>query len=236
MINKNKIITKKQTIPTFFKNNTPYIFTHHNNITLKPKQTQLTFNYTKQLNINNFKTNIKLTKDQQLIIFHNTTINKTTNNSKKINTHTLTKLKKLNTTYHFKNINKLTPYHNHTHTTILTFNKLLKQYPNIYININLKNTPKSYKNSITPQIIFNTITKNQTFNHILITNFYKKQIIHFNKITQRSITINTNQQKITKTFLKYHLLNNKYYQPLTQTFQIPTHFKNINLTSSHFIK
>lgn len=69
MINKNKVITKKQTIPAFFKGNAPYIFAHRGGMALRPEQTQLAFDYAKQLGVDGFETDVRLTKDQQLIIF-----------------------------------------------------------------------------------------------------------------------------------------------------------------------
>lgn len=113
---------------------------------------------------------------------------------------------------------------------------MLKQYPDMYINVDLKDAPESYEGSIAPQIMFDTIAENQAFDRVLVTSFYKEQIVRFNKIAQRSVAIGASQQEVTEAFLKYHLLGGRYYQPLAQTFQMPTHFKGINLTSSRFIK
>lgn len=236
MINKNKVITKKQTIPAFFKGNAPYIFAHRGGMALRPEQTQLAFDYAKQLGVDGFETDVRLTKDQQLIVFHDATVDRTTNGSGKVSAHTLAELKKLDAGYHFKDINGLTPYRGHAHTAILTFDELLKQYPDMYINVDLKDAPESYEGSIAPQIMFDTIAENQAFDRVLVTSFYKEQIVRFNKIAQRSVAIGASQQEVTEAFLKYHLLGGRYYQPLAQTFQMPTHFKGINLTSSRFIK
>lgn len=81
MITKNKVITKKQTIPDFFKGNAPYIFAHRGGMTLRPEQTQLAFDYAKQLGVDGFETDVRLTKDQQLIVFHDATVDRTTNGS-----------------------------------------------------------------------------------------------------------------------------------------------------------
>ena len=106
----------------------------------------------------------------------------------------------------------------------------------MYINVDLKDAPESYEGSIAPQIMFDTIAENQAFDRVLVTSFYKEQIVRFNKIAQGSVAIGASQQEVTEAFLKYHLLGGRYYQPLAQTFQMPTHFKGIDLTSSRFIK
>lgn len=86
------------------------------------------------------------------------------------------------------------------------------------------------------KFMFDTIAENQAFDRVLVTSFYKEQIVRFNKIAQGSVAIGASQQEVTEAFLKYHLLGGRYYQPLAQTFQMPTHFKGIDLTSSRFIK
>lgn len=69
MITKNKVITKKQTIPDFFKGNAPYIFAHRGGMTLRPEQTQLAFDYAKQLGVDGFETDVRLTKINSLSFF-----------------------------------------------------------------------------------------------------------------------------------------------------------------------
>ncbi|MDN8937947.1 glycerophosphodiester phosphodiesterase family protein, partial [Staphylococcus aureus] len=74
MINKNNVITKKQTIPAFFKGNAPYIFAHRGGMALIPEQTQLAFDKAKQLGDDGFETDERHTKEQQLIVFHEATL------------------------------------------------------------------------------------------------------------------------------------------------------------------
>ncbi|SPZ98646.1 glycerophosphoryl diester phosphodiesterase [Staphylococcus aureus] len=40
-----------------------------------------------------FETDVRLTKDQQLIVFHDATVDRTTNGSGKVSAHTLAELK-----------------------------------------------------------------------------------------------------------------------------------------------
>ncbi len=56
----------------------------------------------------------------------------------------------------------------------------------MYINVDLKDAPESYEGSIAPQIMFDTIAENQAFDRVLVTSFYKEQIVRFNKIAQGS--------------------------------------------------
>ena len=68
MINKNKVITTKQTIPAFSKA-MHHIFAHRGGMALRPEQTQLAFDYAKQLGVDGFETDVRLTKINSLSFF-----------------------------------------------------------------------------------------------------------------------------------------------------------------------
>ena len=72
----------------------------------------------------------------------------------------------------------------------------------MYINVDLKDAPESYEGSIAPQIMFDTIAENQAFDRVLVTSFYKEQIVRFNKIEQGSVAIGASQQEVTEAFFK----------------------------------
>ncbi|MBO1198610.1 glycerophosphodiester phosphodiesterase [Staphylococcus simiae] len=225
----------KQTIPAFFNGQAPYIFAHRGGMALKPEQTKLAFDNAVKFGVDGFETDVRLTKDQQLIVFHDATVDRTTNGSGKVSEHTLAELKKLDAGYHFKDINGATPYRAHKDTSILTFDELLQMYPNMYINVDLKDAPDSFEGSIAPQIMFDIITSNHAEDRVLVTSFYRQQIARFNKIANGHIAIGASQQEVTEAFLKFHLFLGKSYLPQANTFQMPTSFNGINLTSRRFI-
>ena len=102
--------------------------------------------------------------------------------------------------YHFTDINGTTPYRGHEKTAILTFDELLKLYPNMRINVDLKDHPGSYEGSIAPQKMFDDILNNQAQDRVLVTSFYSKQIDRFNKIAQNSVAMALVKRKSQKDF------------------------------------
>lgn len=236
LVVKNRRTTQhKQSVPTFFNGPAPYIFAHRGGMALKPEQTKLAFDNAVEFGVNGFETDVRLTKDQQLLVFHDATVDRTTNGSGKVSEHTLAELKKLDAGYHFKDINGTTPYRAHKDSTILTFNELLQMYPKMYINVDLKDAPDSFEGNIAPQILFDIIKNNNAQERVLVTSFYQQQITRFNNIANGNIAIGASQQEVTEAFLKFHLFLGKYYFPKANTFQMPTSFTGINLTSRRFI-
>ena len=93
---------------------------------VRPEQTQLAFDNAVANNLDGFETDVRLTKDEKLIVFHDATVDRTTNGSGKVSDHRVSELKRLDAGYHFKDINGQFPYRGHQKAKILTFDELLK--------------------------------------------------------------------------------------------------------------
>lgn len=237
LLNQRKVATQHtHSIPEFFTGDAPYIFAHRGGMAVRPEQTQLAFDNAVEHGLDGFETDVRLTKDEHLIVFHDATVDRTTNGSGKVNEHTLNELKKLDAGYHFKDINGNTPFRGDDKAKILTFDELLKLYPNMYVNVDLKDAPNSYEGTRAPQVLFDTIKANHAENRVLVTSFSKAQIEKFNNIAQGTVAIGASQDEVTEAFLKFHLLGGRTYTPVAHTFQMPTVFKGISLTSSKFIQ
>lgn len=62
---------------------------------MRPEQTQLAFDNAVEYGLDGFETDVRLTKDEQLIVFHDALVDRTTNGSGKVSEHTLAELKRL---------------------------------------------------------------------------------------------------------------------------------------------
>ena len=144
-------------IPYFFNGPAPYIFAHRGGMSVRPEQTQLAFDNAVDYGLDGFETDVRLTKDEELIVFHDATVDRTTNGSGKVCDYTLKELKKLDAGFHFTDINGRHIYRGHQQAKILTFDELLEMYPSKYINVDLKDTPSSYEGAIAPKKMYDII-------------------------------------------------------------------------------
>ena len=80
---------------------------------VRPEQTQLAFDNAVANNLDGFETDVRLTKDEKLIVFHDATVDRTTNGSGKVSDRRVSELKRLDAGYHFKDINGQFPYRGH---------------------------------------------------------------------------------------------------------------------------
>ena len=81
-----------KTIPPFFQGRSPYIL-HIEVAWPRPEQTQLAFDHAVSFDVDGFETDVRLTKDEKLIVFHDATVDRTTNGSGKVSEHTVAELK-----------------------------------------------------------------------------------------------------------------------------------------------
>ena len=115
--------------------------------------------------------------------------------------HTLAELKRLNAGYHFTDINNQTPYRGHDKAKILSFEELLELYPNMYINVDLKDAPDTYEGRIAPKVIFDNIIKHGAQHRVLVTSFHKNKFnvsLSITKLTLLSVLV---KPKLLKVFL-----------------------------------
>ena len=178
---KNKSSKTLKSIPPFFSGQAPYLFAHRGGMAMRPEQTQLAFDNAVEYGLDGFETDVLLTKDGKLIVFHDAHVDRTTNGSGEVSEHTLDKLKRLDAGYHFTDINDQTPY--------------------MYINVDLKDAPDTYEGRIAPQVICDNIVKHHAQHRVLVTSFHKEQIDRFMKFSKGEIAMVLVKQKLLKDLL-----------------------------------
>lgn len=234
-ISKYTIKPKNKTIPAFFTHPAPYIFAHRGGMAVRPELTKLAFDNAINYKIDGFETDVRLTKDKQLVVFHDATVDRTTNGSGKVAEHTLEELKQLDAGYYFSDINKQYVYRGHKDAKILSFAELLSLYPNHLINVDLKDAPNNEQGQLAPNIMFEEIIKHNAQDRVLVTSFHEQQIKRFNDISNGVVAIGASQNEVADGFIKFMSGLGNTYQGNANTFQMPPSFKGISLTSPKFI-
>ncbi|MGV3243694.1 glycerophosphodiester phosphodiesterase [Staphylococcus sp. 11261D007BR] len=228
--------SQQKTTKPFFQHESPYIFSHRGGMLERPECTTLAFDHSVAMGLTGFETDIRLTKDEQVVIFHDADVDRTTNGSGLVSDYTLEELKALDAGYHFKDINGNYPYRNHPEAKILTLSELLDRYPTQLINIDIKDHPDSYEGSIVPQRLFDIIQQKQAEHRVLVTSFHHTQIERFNLYNDGSIAIGASQKEVTEAIVKRYSGLGSFYEGYADTLQMPTQFKNIPLVHKSLIR
>ncbi|MEJ7205097.1 glycerophosphodiester phosphodiesterase, partial [Staphylococcus caprae] len=81
---------------------------------------------------------------------------------------------------------------------------LLEMYPNMYINVDLKDAPNTYEGRLAPEIMYNNIVKHQAQDRVLVTSLHKTQIRRFVEYSKGEIAVGASQAEVAEGFLKFN--------------------------------
>jgi glycerophosphoryl diester phosphodiesterase len=140
----------------------PIIFAHRGASHSSPENTLAAFEKAIKFNADAVEFDVKLTKDQQVVIIHDNSLDRTTNGSGRVNNHTLSELKNLDAGSHFGS--------EYSGERIPTLDEVFSQLGNrIYLNVELTNyaTPRDPL----PQKVSEIVKNHKLQENILFSSF-----------------------------------------------------------------
>lgn len=233
-----KVTSKQQPrkVQSFFSNRSPYILAHRGGLKLAPEHTMAAFKKAQQLGVDGFEIDVRLTKDNHIVAFHDALIDRVSNGSGKVYDHTLAELLELDFGYHFKDINGEYPFRGSTDAKIITLEELLDAFPDMLINIDIKDTSDSMAGQLAPVLLYRLIHSKNAFDRVCVTSFEDTQIARFNAYAQDRIALGAGEKEVTRAYLALNTGLKHSYQPQADTFQMPVHYKGIPLDNEKFIQ
>lgn len=214
--------------------NRPIILAHRGGSHLAPEHTLLAFDKALELGVDGFEVDIRLTKDEEIIVFHDDTIDRTSDGSGFVKDFTFDELKQFNFGYHFEDLDGNTPYTDEK-VEIVTLRELLEHYPNTYINIDIKDGPDTYEGSLMPSKLWRVIEEYKAENRVVVTSFFSEQVDRFNLYAQNRVALGAGETDVRKAFTAYTSQFGHFYHPKVDVFQIPVKSGVISLDSPKFI-
>ncbi len=223
-------------IKPYFKKRSPYVFAHRGGMGLRPEHTRLAFDKASEFNVEGFEIDIRLTKDEEIVVFHDAYVDRTSNGAGKVSNLTLEDLRALDFGYHFTDVEGNHPYRNHEKAKIVTLKELIEEYPDKLINLDIKDDPETYAGSLVPSLLYRLITELGAEDRILVTSFYDSQIKQFNLYADNKIALGAGVDQVSKAYFLQKLGFGHMYTPKADTFQLPTEYNGIPLDTEKFIE
>lgn len=214
--------------------NRPIVLAHRGGSHIAPEHTMLAFEKAYELGVDGFEIDVRLTKDEEIIVFHDDTVDRTTDGFGFVKDFTLEELKKLNAGYHFVDAEGHYPYKEHK-VEILTLRELLEKFPTTYINIDMKDDPDTYEGSLIPSKLWRLIEELQVENQVVVTSFFSEQIDRFNLYAQNRVALGAGEQDVKKAFTAFTSQFKHLYHPKVDVVQIPMKSSLFSLDSPKFI-
>ena len=212
----------------------PIILANRGGLLEAPENTDAAFAHSAALGVHGFSIDIRLTKDEEILVFHDEYVDQTTDFSGKVANFTLAELKKADAGYHFESDNGEHPYRG-TGEVLLSLQELLEKYPHLFININIQDSPNTYEGSLMPSKLWKLIEVLGAEDRIAVTSMYDEQIDRFNLYAQNRIATGSGNNEIKKAYAAFTSQFRHLYSPQADLFCAPAKLGIFPLGTEGFI-
>ncbi|WP_033541049.1 glycerophosphodiester phosphodiesterase [Planococcus sp. CAU13] len=212
----------------------PVVLAHRGAAALAPENTMAAFKKAAEYGVDGFEIDIRLTSDEELIVFHDEFIDRTTDGAGRVADYSLDKLRTFDLGYHFEDLKGNKSYRGKSEK-IVTLGELLEEFPEMYINIDMKDSPETYEGSLMPSKLWRLIESTDAVDRVGVTSFYDEQIDRFNLYAQNRVALGAGENEVRKAYAAFNSQFGHLYKPRADMFQIPIRSSVFNLVSPRFI-
>ncbi len=181
----------------FIRNPRPILFAHRGDSSKIPENTIQAFKDAYQLKVDCIETDVHMTKDENIVHFHDPDLARTTNGTGQIVDYTLAELKEFDSGYKFQPEGSTDfPFRN-TGLKIQTTEEILPLFPDIKFNIDIKS-----KNPKAPEILAQKLKEMDAESRVCIASFHQKQMNLFRTFSKSATS--APPKEVFKFLLKFH--------------------------------
>ena len=213
----------------------PFVIAHRGGAQLAPEHSMLAFEKSVELGVDGFQIDIRLTKDEEIILFSDDSVERTSTSSGFIKDLTLAELKQINFGANFECLdgNKI---YEEDHIEVVTLREVLEKFNDKVFVIDIKDNPDTYEGSLMPSKLWRLIEELNVSNQIIVTSAYSEQIDRFNLYAQNRVALGAGDAEITKAYTAFTSQFGHLYSPKVDVFVIPLKSSVMNFDSPKFIQ
>lgn len=198
----------------------PIVLANRGGLADAPENTIAAFTNAASLGVHGFSIDIRLTNDEQIVVFHDEYVNRTTNLEGKVADFTLEELKQADAGYYFKDQDGNFSYRDKGQT-VVSLQELLEQFPHLFICIHIQDTPDTYEGSLIPSKLWYLIEELGAEEKVAVISSFDEQVDRFNLYAQNRVAIGAGQREIKKAYAAHTSQLGHFYRPSTDLFCSP---------------
>ncbi len=212
----------------------PVVLAHRGGLTIAPEHTDAAFTKSAELGVHGFFIDIRLTKDEEIVVFSDEYVNRTTDLTGKVADFTFNELKKADAGYSY--VDELGEFkYRGQGERVLTLREVLEKFPQLFFVLNLMDSPDTYEGSLMPSKLWRLLEELAAEERVVVTSSYDDQIDRFNLYAQNKLASGAGNDEVKKTYATFkstfgHLLN-----PSADVFIVPEKIGVFPLASKSFI-
>lgn len=213
----------------------PIIFAHRGGAQLAPEHSLLAFEQADQLQVDGFTVSVRLTKNEEIIAFHDATLDRTTEGTGFVKDFTLEELQQLNIGYHFTDFQGNKPYREESFS-VVTVKQLLETYPTKRFILSIEDSPDTYEGSLMPSKLWRLIEELQVQERVIVSSPYSEQADRFNLYAHGSVALGAGDHDTKKVLATFTSQFGHLFNPKVDVFQVPLKTGMFNFESPKFVK
>jgi len=232
----SKVVAKPQPRPRMealeFKD--PVVLAHRGGMKSAPEHTMAAFSNSAELGVHGFAVDIRLTKDEEIILFHDETADRTTDFSGRISDYTIDELKKADAGYMFEDSEGNFPFRGKGEK-IISLRELLTAYPHMLIAINLKDSPDTYEGSLMPSKLWRLLEETGSEERVIVMSAFDEQTDRFNLYAQNKVATGAGNDEVKRAYASYTSKLGHLYKPRADLFCIPEKLGLFPMNTESFV-
>jgi len=169
---------KRSPVP-FLKGKRPLVMAHRGDSAHVPENTLKAIQDAISYRVDVVETDLRVTKDNEVLFFHDATVNRTTDGRGFVRSLTLEEIKKLDQGYRYKGLEKEDPYpFRGKGLQIQTLEDVLSKFPKTKFNMDIKDTFAK-----APEILARKLKELDAEDRVMIGSFHHRQLQRFRLVT-----------------------------------------------------
>ena len=194
-----------------------------------PEESLFAYKKNVEAGIDELDIDLQMTKDGEVILLHDTTLDRTTNGKGYAKDYTLSQLKHLDAGYYWSPDNGASYPFRGKAITIPTFEEFLINFPQKRVQSELKSDDK-----VIAKKVCQLIQKYNMTDDTLVFSFNKdvNQAFH---TECPEVVIGSDKSAIRNQFISSHILNGIFYSPSVNAYIVPEYYNNTHIVTEQFV-
>lgn len=210
----------------------PLFFAHRGGAALAPENTLPAFERGLALGADALELDIQTTREGELVVIHDPTVDRTTNGSGLVSAHTLDALRQLDAGYHFTPDGGQTYPYRGQGVYIPTLREVLERFAGVRVNIDLKQSTPPRE-----QRLWTLIQEQRAEDRVLVASGdLHAPIARFRQLCGRRVATSASEAEIRTFVLATAMRAARWLRPAYDALQVPETHRGIHVVSPRTLR
>lgn len=210
----------------------PLIMAHRGDSGNTPENTMIALENAVKIGVDVLESDIHITKEDEIVLFHDEDLKRTTGKEGTIRSHTLKELQEIDLGANFTQDNGDTyPFRDRSHK-IVTLREAFDRFPDVIFNLDIKDTFPA-----APMELARIISKMDRKDSVIVASFHDSQIEHFRELVP-DVPTSAHPGEVKRFVLnsKFGLPRIKKQDIQFKAFQVPVKSGPLKVVTEKFVR